>query len=139
MDAINRRILDLLDRDARLPLKTIAAEVGLARSSVSDRIARMEASGVIRGYRVERGPDAMPAAVEAYLLMTLARTPDPGLVKTVCDDPAVRSCCSVGGEMDLVVHVRVADTAALNTLRDRFAADPRVKSLTTHLILKHDR
>ena len=131
MDAINRRILELLDRDARVPLKTIAAEVGLARSSVSERIARMEASGAIRGYRVERGPDALPA-VEAYLLMKLARTPDPGMVRAVCEQAAVVSCCSVGGETDLIVHVRVADTAALNALRDLFAADARVKSLTTH-------
>jgi DNA-binding Lrp family transcriptional regulator len=139
MDAINRRILELLDRDARVPLKTIAADVGLARSSVSERIARLEASGVIRGYRVELAPGAAPTSVEAYLLMKLARTPDPGLVEAVCEQAAVLSCCSVGGETDLIVHVRVADTAALNTLRDRFAADPRVKSLTTHIILKHDR
>src|SRR5690606_1565024 len=57
MDAIDRRILDLLRADARLPLKTIAGAVALARSSVAARIARLESDGIITGYRAEIAPD----------------------------------------------------------------------------------
>ena len=140
MDAINRQILELLERNARCPVKVIAAHVGLARSSVRERISKMEAAGVIRGYRVELGEAARTQSdVEAYLVLELARTPDPGMVKTICDHSCVVSCCSVGGALDLIVHVRVGNTAELNQLRDALSADPRVRSLTTHLILKHDK
>ncbi|HVH33387.1 MAG TPA: AsnC family transcriptional regulator, partial [Tahibacter sp.] len=53
IDAKDRQLLELLYRNARLPLKTIAARVGLARSSVRERVAKLESSGVIRGYRAE--------------------------------------------------------------------------------------
>ena len=53
MDAIDRQLLDLISANARLPLKTLAAHVGLARSSVRERLARLETGGVIRRYTVE--------------------------------------------------------------------------------------
>ncbi len=51
MDEKNREILRLLQQNARVPLKTLAGKVGLARSSVRERIARMEAEGIILGYK----------------------------------------------------------------------------------------
>ncbi len=79
MDAIDRKLLGLLGANARLPLKTLAGEVGLARSTVRERIDRLEASGVIRGYRADLAPEAGPT-VSAILSLTLTRTPIPELV-----------------------------------------------------------
>ncbi|WP_437818276.1 Lrp/AsnC family transcriptional regulator [Sorangium sp. So ce1078] len=50
MDDVDRRLLRLLQEDASRPLKVLAAAVDLSRSSVRERIARLEASGVIRRY-----------------------------------------------------------------------------------------
>jgi DNA-binding Lrp family transcriptional regulator len=76
MDEKNHQILRLLQQNARLPLKTLAGKVGLARSSVRERIARMEAEGIILGYKADVQPDHRRGeAVRALLMIRLGRPP----------------------------------------------------------------
>jgi len=140
MDEKNRQILALLQENARLPIKSIAARVGLARSSVRERIARMEANGVIRAYRAEvNASSAQAAEVEAYLILRLDRTPAPKTIARIVAHPEVARCSSVGGDIDVIVETRTADVASLNRLRDELACYPHVVDLTTALILKRDK
>jgi DNA-binding Lrp family transcriptional regulator len=140
MDETNRQILGLLQQNARLPIKTIASKVGLARSSVRERIARMEASGIIRAYRVElasREPGT--AQIEAFLMIRLDKTPAPKTIARIVALPAVMRCSSVGGDTDVIVEARIRDVDSLNQLRDEIACYPHVVDLTTMIILKRDK
>lgn len=138
MDLIDRQILELLRGDARLPLKTIAGAVGLARSSVAARIARLEAAGIIIGYRAEVAPDRV-AGGAAIVSLELARTPLPETVAAVTGDPAVVRCYSLAGEVDLLVEIAADDSDALNAARDRLSVLPGVTRARTALILKRDK
>src|SRR5262249_60928881 len=96
---------------ARLPLKTLAAKIGLARSSLRDRLARLEAEGVIRGYRAEIAPEAMDGAagnVGAYLLLRLKRTPALDLIADLKRIPGIVACSSVAGDIDLILQLNAA-------------------------------
>jgi DNA-binding Lrp family transcriptional regulator len=137
MDDKDRRILQLLSEDARLPLKTIAGEVGLARSSVRERIAKLEEAGVIRGYRAEVA-DAVDAiaGVRAFLLVRLRRTPAPDIIRHINAQPGARRCYSVSGEIDLVVELAVATMHELNARRDSVARLDGVADVTTMPILR---
>lgn len=139
MDETNRQIIEVLRRDARTSIKAIAAKVGLARSSVRERLLRMEKEGVIRGYRVELGAEAGNGIVEAFLLLRLDKTPSPRTIACIVGSPHVVRCSSVGGETDVIVEVRVSDIATLNRVRDEIADYPHVADLTTALILKRDK
>ena len=57
MDEIDKRILRVLEADARTSLRKIAEEVGVALGTVSNRVRRMESLGIIRGYTVLLDPD----------------------------------------------------------------------------------
>lgn len=138
MDRIDRLIVDLLRRDARAPLKAIAGAVGLARSSVADRIARLEASGIIVGYRAEIAFET-GEKVAGILSLLLDRTPRPDVVRAIVADPAVVRCYSLGGEIDLLVEIFAPTSTALNDVRDRLAAFPGVSSVRTHFILKREK
>lgn len=138
MDEINRRLLALLSENARLPIKSLAAEVGLARSSVRERIARLEADGVIRGYRAEIAPQPEGALLRAFLIVKLAKTPARELVARIARMPGVRQCLSVSGEIDVVVEIAGESTEALNVLRDAISGLPQVADLTTAIILKDE-
>ena len=140
MDAKNKQILELLQQNARSPIKTIAGKVGLARSSVRERIARMEATGIIRAYRVElaKGEPA-DAAVEAFMIVRLDKTPAPKTIARIVAHRAVTRCSSVGGEIDVIIEARTADIASLNALRDEIAGYEHVVDLTTAIILKRDK
>jgi DNA-binding Lrp family transcriptional regulator len=145
MDEKDRLILQLLKDDARLPLKTVAAQVGLARSSVRERIGKLEAAGVIRGYRAELaleapGPDeAGFAAVRAFVLLRLTRTPLPDTIRRINALPGTRRCYSVSGETDLVVELAVATMRELNDHRDGIARLDGVADVTTMPILRVER
>lgn len=137
MDDIDRHLLQLLHEDASRPLKTLAAAVALSRSSVRDRIARMEADGTIRRYTIDVAqPDA---ALAAILMLRLSRTPDPDVVRAVVSTPEVVRCYSLSGEVDLLVELAAADTAALNRARDGIALLPGVRDVVTSFVLNRDK
>jgi len=133
MDAIDQRLIDMLREDASRPLKTLAAEVALSRSSVRDRIARLQARGIIRRYTIEVAPAVLP--VSAVCLLRLERTPDMGVVRAVSAMPEVTRCDALSGEIDLLVEVAAWDGGSLNAVRDRMAALPGVAEVTTSLVL----
>ena len=137
MDDIDRRILKLLREDASRPIKTLAAEVDLSRSSVRERIARLTASGVIRRYTVEIA--APPDALTAILLVRLTRTPSPSVVSRVVAFPEVVRCSSLSGDIDLLVEVSGTDVAEINRVRDLIASEAGVADVETSFVLKHDK
>ncbi len=91
LDTKDSQLLELLYRNARLPLKTIAARVGLARSSVRERVARLESSGVIRGYRAEVAWPAAGGGVQVYFNVRLQRTPSDTLIRRLRERARVRA------------------------------------------------
>src|SRR5262247_958532 len=133
LDDKDRRILQMLRTDARMPLKALAAEVGVARSTLRDRISRLEADGVIRGYRADIADVA--AGVSAYLFVRLKSTPAPGLIALLRRLPEVRSCTSLTGDIDLLVEIAAASTDRVNALRDRISSHETVADLTTSIVL----
>lgn len=133
VDAIDRHLLELLREDASRPLKTLAAEVGLSRSSVRDRIARMQAQGAIRRYTIETAPQA--GTLSAICMLRLARTPDMGIVHSLTAMPEVVRCDALSGEIDLLVEIAAPDAPSLNGTRDRIAALPGVVEVTTSVVL----
>jgi DNA-binding Lrp family transcriptional regulator len=136
IDEKDRQILDLLRADARLPLKTLAARVGLARSTLRDRLSRLEADGIIRGYRAEiaeGGP-----AVSVYLFVRLKTTPAPSFIALLRRIAEVRSCTSLTGDIDLLVELSAASTDRINALRDKISSHEAVADLTTSIVLNRD-
>jgi DNA-binding Lrp family transcriptional regulator len=137
MDAKDHAILELLRDNARLPLKTIAGAVGLASSSVRERMARLEDSGLIVGYGARLGLTA--PGVSAILLARLKATPDRGAVADLVAMPAVRRCWSVAGEIDLILEIWGADMNALNLARDAIVTHEGVKAVTTAPVLLREK
>lgn len=136
MDAIDRQIVAMLRGNARLPLKSLAATVGLARSSVRERLSKLETAGTIAGYHARIVDDA---AIAAILQLRLARTPSPDIVAAVTGMAEVARCYSLSGEIDLLVEIEAADAAGLNAARDRIALIAGIEDTTTALILKRDK
>jgi DNA-binding Lrp family transcriptional regulator len=138
MDDIDQAILRMLRENARTSLKAISGKVDLARSSVRERIAKLERAGTIRGYRADIAPDGQPG-LRAILLMRLRITPSPGIVRRVTATKAVRRCYSLSGEIDLLVEIEAPTMARLNATRDALAQIDGVADVTTAPILNVDK
>lgn len=135
MDDTDKKILDLLEVNARITVSALAGEVGLARSSVQERLARLERDGEILGYTIRR-KQTRTTSLRAYLLIktngALCHEIAPHLEKM----PAVKSFDSISGEIDAIVCVETTDTAALSDLRDHIAAFHQVDDIQTLSVLK---
>lgn len=137
MDDIDRRLIALLREDARRPLKTLGAAVGLSRSSVRDRIGKLVANGEIRRFTIEAAPEQ--GSISALLLLKLRCTPDPALVASLHGRADIVRCYSLSGPIDLVAEVVGPSVAAINRCRDEIASLPGVAALETAFILKVDK
>jgi len=135
-DDKDREILNILRGDARISAKALAARVGLARSSLRDRIARLEKAGIIRGYRADIA-DAWLSAF-ACLLVKLKQTPSSQVVKRLERLPEVRRCLSLAGEIDLLIDIRAESLARLNQIRDQISHFPEVAETTTAVVLREE-
>ena len=136
-DAIDRTILSILSREARIPMKSLAGRIGLSRSATTERVSRLEKSGIIRGYRADIG-QLEEGQIQAFLLLTLKRTPSIGVLDQLAGFSTVRKVSSVSGHLDLVVEVEVGSINALNELRNEVATLDSVEDLTTSIVLRRD-
>lgn len=135
-DDKDREILNLLREDARISAKALAAKVGLARSSLRDRIAKLEKAGIIRGYRTDVADPSLSAV--ACLLVKLKATPSPQVVKRLERLPEVKRCLSLAGEIDLLIDIAAESLARLNQIRDEISHFPEVAETTTAVVLRQE-
>jgi len=135
LDELDGRILAILEANGRETTTRIAALVGLSRSAVQERMARLERDGVIQGYTVRLGGPTRPPGVEAYLTLRLNGPHCARLAPLLRALPEVLSVESLAGEIDTMVKVRCPDMAALSALRDRIARWREVRDVTTAPVL----
>jgi DNA-binding Lrp family transcriptional regulator len=138
LDRTDFAILGLLQNDARLSIKEIAAEVGLAPSSTHERIRRLRDADILRGTHVEVDPKALGIGLEALLMIELSkhrRSTVDSFLDEVVKVPEVRFAFLVTGRHDLIVHVAVRDTQHLKDLAlDNFTNRPGVARIETSII-----
>lgn len=135
LDAIDRKLIALLQDNARLSTVALAKAVGLSRSTVQERLQRLESAGVIAQYTVRLGSNGDP--LQAWLWLRYADG-------FSCDDvmplltelPQVQQCYSVAGEIDLLVLVQAETPGALADLRERIAGFKGVDDVTTVPVLR---
>lgn len=138
MDALDRRLLRLLREDGSLPLKTLAAAVGRAPSTVQERIRRLLDDGVIRRFTIEVAEEDR-AALAAVLMIVLRRTPMPEVVRQIVARPEVRRCYSLSGEIDLLVEIAGDGVDEINRSRDDLARLDGVAAVRTAFVLKDEK
>jgi Lrp/AsnC family leucine-responsive transcriptional regulator len=135
---LDRRILTILQSNARTSNAEIARQIGLAPSAVFERIRKLEERGVLLGYAARIEPHAAGLGLVAY---TFVRSNDrPGGIQTaekLAEIPEVLEVHHVAGEDCFLVKVRAADTEALGRLlRERLGKIPTITSTRTTIVLE---
>ena len=131
MDAVDRSILGLLEADARLTYADIGQRVGLAASSVHDRVRKLERRGVISGYRAEIDLAKVDLPITAFVSLALRPTSPQDIPSLIAEFPLVESCYSVAGDNSYVLVVRSPSTSALEELLDALRAKLDVTTKST--------
>jgi DNA-binding Lrp family transcriptional regulator len=140
LDPVDLDILRVLQNDARMTNRDLAAAVGVAPSTCLDRVARLRRSGVILGYELRLDPARLGRSLEA-LLMVQVRPHRRELIGPFVDRiralPQSRALFHLTGPDDYLVHVAVTDTADLQRLvLDEFTSRREVARVETRLIFQ---
>jgi Lrp/AsnC family transcriptional regulator, leucine-responsive regulatory protein len=114
VDHVDRCLLDALRANARATYAELARAVGLSAPAVHERVAKLEASGVITGYHAAVRPESLGYAMNALVGIFLSDSADSddvaGMLACL---PEVEHCWFVAGEETFVVKIRVPDVAGL--------------------------
>jgi len=143
LDRIDFAILQELRNDGRLSNKELAHRIGLAPSSCLARFQRLQADGVITGFRAEISVEALGVGLQSIISVQLDQH---GLhaIEKVRDRlaalPEVSQLFHVGGSQDLLVHVGVTDPGhLLRFVTEHLSGHDDVKHIETALLFEHLR
>lgn len=136
VDDIDAQILHLLQTEGRIKRKDIAEAVGLSIPSVSDRMRKLEARGVLTGYHASVDAKRLGHDVTAFVFVQSTGSEHyPEFIEAVVAMPEVQELHSVTGDGSHVIKARVRTTTALERLLARLQALPGVRGTRTSLVL----
>lgn len=134
LDEIDQKLLSLLRGDARIPVAELARQVGVNRSTVTARIDRMVADGVIEAFTVQVGNDVDRDAIRGVSMLSITPNQGKSVVRALRGLPDVEQLHSTIGEWDLVVHLRSSSLSDFDTTLERIRAVPGVTDTRTSLL-----
>lgn len=116
LNEIDRAIVGVLQVEGRSTFAQIAQHVGLSPAAVHERVKKLEARGVITGYRAAVDPEKVGCGVTAFILVTQIAGPRGSLEDAFEGMPWVEECHHIAGEESLMLKVRAESTRALEHL-----------------------
>jgi Lrp/AsnC family leucine-responsive transcriptional regulator len=117
LDARDRKILSLVQRDGKLPQAEIAKRVGLSTAAVNERLRKLENAGVIRRYVAVVDPSAVGMGVTAFVEVFIEHPRfEPAFIAKVRAMDEVQEVHHITGEFSLMLKIRVAGMEALQQL-----------------------
>jgi Lrp/AsnC family leucine-responsive transcriptional regulator len=120
IDAVNRRVLEELQRDPRLTMSELGRRVGMSSPAVTERVRRLEEAGVIRGYRLDLNPVALGLPIAAYIRIRPNSGQLPRIAELAQQIPEVVECHRVTGEDCFILKVHIPAIDQLDWLLDSF-------------------
>jgi Lrp/AsnC family leucine-responsive transcriptional regulator len=136
LDGTDRKIIALLQDDARMTNAAIAAKVGLTAPSVFERIRKLEQRGVIRGYSAVVDPVALGKVMTAFIRLSVGDDEKyTAGVEALREDPDVLECYHVAGEDCFIVKTKVANPTELEALLGRIRSKMTIQRSVTMIAL----
>lgn len=136
-DAKDKQILALLQLNARLSTADIARQVHLARSTVQERIKRMEQAGLIQGYAVKLNADLLPkTAIQSRVALSVKASNFNHVIRALELMPEVLSCETVSGQFDLMLKAQTASPDKHDQLVERIGELNGVERTESSIILR---
>lgn len=129
------KLLALLKANAREPVASLARKLDLARSTVQERIDRLEKSGVIAGYTIRTSIDYSDRQILAHVMISV----DPKMSASVSSDlkkmPEVKSLAAISGTFDLMAELAAETTSRIDAVLDAIGHLKGVQKTMSSIVL----
>ena len=140
LDPTDRRILDILSAEARIPVAELARRVSLSKTPTLARLKRLEREGVILGYRAQLDPQRLGRDHVAFVEVKLSDTRERALKAfntAALAVPEIEECHMIAGAFDYLLKVRTRDIARYRqVLGERISSLPHVAHTATHVAME---
>jgi Lrp/AsnC family leucine-responsive transcriptional regulator len=120
LDETNRRLLAELAADPRAGAAQLGRRIGMSPPAVRERVARLEETGVIRGYRLDVDPAALGLPLAAWVRVRPGPGQLPRIAELAARTPQVSECHRISGEDCFLLKVHVPSLEALEAVLDQF-------------------
>jgi DNA-binding Lrp family transcriptional regulator len=135
MDELDRRLLSLLEANAREPTASLARKLGISRTTVQDRIRRLEREGVVAGYTVRIGPEYSEDRITAYVMLSVNPKLSARVVHALKAMPELRRLHAVSGVYDLLAEISAESTRRIDEVLDTIGNTPGIERTTSSIVL----
>ena len=141
MDDLDEHLLERLRENARAPVAELARALGLSRTTVQSRLARLERNGVIAGYAVKLAASYEAVRVHAFVLLTVEPKQAAAVTAALKRLPGVRCLQSVSGPFDMIATIEAGGVADMDALIDEIGQVKGVERTNSAIVLstKFDR
>jgi DNA-binding Lrp family transcriptional regulator len=135
MDDIDHQLIALLRTNARAPVAALAKQLKVARGTVHNRLAKLEAAGTIAGYTVRLKPQAEEHRIRALTTIAVEGNRGDAVLRTLRGDPAVEALHSTNGRWDIVAELRAENLESFDRVLGRIRLIDGIASTETSLLL----
>ena len=133
--SIDRRLLALLQADARESTASLARKLGVARTTIQERIARLQRDGTIAGYSVVLHRDPVDQYSEALVFLSAPHRKHKAVIEALRNLVEVRLCQSISGDYEILCRIKVPQLEDVQAVLDVLAEIPDVEKLRSIIVL----
>ena len=135
MDDIDRELLSLLRADARTPVVMLAKKLRIARATVQNRMAKLQADGTIVGYTVRLRPEAEGHRIRAFMSIKVEGNQEEEVRRVLRGNPNVVALHTTNGRWDLIAELRTDTLESFDRALNVVRSIPGVASTETSILL----
>jgi DNA-binding Lrp family transcriptional regulator len=135
LDELDRRLIALLRKDARMPMVQLARSLGISRASAYARLQKLQRSGVIEGFTVRLSAAGERPQIRAHVLIKVKGKLNRATEKYLHTIPEIIALHAISGVYDLIAELEVADANRLNELIDQIGELDGVEETTSSIVL----
>jgi DNA-binding Lrp family transcriptional regulator len=135
LTAKDLELISLLQVNAREPVSALARKLGLSRTTVQDRLRRLEQAGIIQGYQLRLSEGTEPGGIRAFVTIEVEPKRTNDVARALQRMPQVEALYSVSGKYDLIAVVRTTSAQDMDKLLDVTGVIPGVTGTESAVIL----
>ncbi len=135
LDDVDKRLIEALRQNSRAAIADLARQLSMSRSTVKDRIDRLEHRGVIKGYTLVLGDDVIKGRVSAHVMVKISSDVSGHIIRQLKGIPQASKAYAISGAYDLIVTIDAESTGELDRVLDDVRAIEGIRETLTSVVL----
>ena len=131
----DEELIALLKVDSREPVASLARKLGLSRTTVQDRLRRLEDSGTIAAYSIKLARDLDLGGMRAFVTLAVEPRRQVEVARALSRFPQIETLHTLSGKFDLIAQVKTSSSEAMDRLIDDIGQIPGITRIETSVIL----